>query len=278
MVVSRQNMSTSRLFKIYQWTKNAQNWLLPATCVLCRRPGFGDKDLCSDCHAALPWMPTACYRCGLPLPKGSPRQVHQCSVTQSPDGNGRNTDALSGLRCGACLSDPPPYQRCLSLFRYAEQAPRLVSLFKYHGQLQQGRLLADLLASKIRHHYAEDELPDLLMPVPLHSRRLRQRGFNQSLELARHLTQRLQIQLVQDCCQRIRHTPPQQGLDAEHRRHNLLHAFRVDARHLPAGCRVALLDDVITTGATLGEISQQLLALGASEVHAWSIARAIKGP
>jgi ComF family protein len=255
MVVLRQNMSTNGFLKIYQWLKNAQSWLMPSTCVLCHQPGIGDHDLCQTCHNSLPWMPQSCQSCGLPLPATSSHQ----------------------LSCGFCISRPPQYQRCLSLLRYDAEAPSLISVFKYHGQLQHGRLLATLLASKIQQDYASEALPDLLIPVPLHPQRLRRRGFNQSLELARHLGTRLQLRVLEDVCQRQRHTPPQQGLNAAQRHRNLAGAFLVKEHVLPAGCRVALLDDVITTGTTVGEISRQLLLQGASEVHAWCVARAVKG-
>ena len=166
--------------------------------------------------------------------------------------------------CGDCLRDPPLLAQTRAVFVYGFPLDRLVPRFKFHRDLAAGRLMAGALASAPR--------PDALVPVPLHARRIRQRGYDQALELARPLAATLALPLRADLLQRIRATAAQSELDAGQRQRNLARAFAVpEQAALPD--HVALVDDVMTTGATLAAAAHALRAAGVERVDAWVCAR-----
>ncbi len=216
--------------------------LLPARCLVCGEAGAGGHDLCQDCRDALPYNRVACARCALPLPAPG--------------------------TCGACLGAPPPFQASRAVLVYCFPLDRLLPRFKFHGDLAAGRLVAGLMAEAL----ADAARPDALVPVPLHPSRLRQRGYDQALELARPLGRALGLPLRCDLLRRVRATPAQSELDAASRRHNVRSAFAVAPGPLPR--HVALVDDVMTTGATLAECSRALHRAGVARVDAWVAARA----
>ena len=147
----------------------------------------------------------------------------------------------------------------------------LIGDLKFRSKLNRARLLGECLADSLI--TAGVRQPDALVPVPLHPERLRQRGYNQALEIARVLSAAFPLPLETSRCQRIRNTRPQVGLGGEERRRNVRHAFAVRGRpprHL------ALLDDVITTGSTAAELAQALLQAGAERVDLWAVARAVR--
>lgn len=218
-------------------------WLLPPRCLVCAEPGF---DLCPACQDTLPWNPVACARCALPLPQPAPH-------------------------CGACQTAPPPQQASLAILRYESPLDRLLPRFKFHGGLAEGRLLAQLLSMRLPAPPTEGL--DLLLPMPLHRGRLGARGYNQALELARPLSRAWRIALKPDALQRVRATPPQSELDADARRRNVRGAF-LASEDAVRDRRVLLVDDVITTGATVREAAATLLRAGAGEVHVLALARA----
>ena len=149
--------------------------------------------------------------------------------------------------------------------------PLLVAGLKFHDRLAGGRLLGELLA---RHLLVRGgPLPELILPIPLHPRRLRQRGFNQALELALPLGRRLGVPLDRHSCRRNRATQPQTELDLKQRRRNLRNAFAL-AGPLPAR-HIALVDDVVTTGSTSNELARLLKRAGAERVEVWAAARAV---
>ncbi|SEP86325.1 comF family protein [Ectothiorhodospira magna] len=201
-------------------------------------------DLCAACREALPVSDHACTRCGLPLAYPAPF-------------------------CGHCLRGPPPFEATWAALSYTSPVDGLIADFKFRARLPQGRLLGQLMADVLAPRVV---MPDCLIPVPLHRHRLRERGFNQSLELARPLARRLNCALIHDAVIRIRATPPQYTLAATERRVNLRGAFRV-APGFEAG-HVALVDDVMTTGSTLREIAAALKAHGVGRVDVWVLARA----
>jgi ComF family protein len=149
---------------------------------------------------------------------------------------------------------------------------------KDHGQLIHGRMLSELLIELLAKDLPSNlnsttmtTLPEVLIPVPLHVHRLRQRGYNQALEIARHLSRQLQIPLDTYSCQRVLDTPHQQGLSATERKRNLKQAFRVNK---PLGYRhVALIDDVMTTGTTLNILAALLRRQGVERIDNWCLAR-----
>jgi ComF family protein len=147
----------------------------------------------------------------------------------------------------------------------------MLNTFKHHRGLAQGRLLAQLLSDEIRDQYIDHTLPEVIIPVPLHWQRFLWRGYNQSAELGRQLSRELGIPCHTQLLKRIRHTPSQQGLSRKQRLLNLKNAFVI--KQALTFQRIALLDDVVTTGTTAMEIARFLRAQGAVEIHLWAIAR-----
>jgi ComF family protein len=207
-------------------------------CVLCGAPG---SPLCAGCAADLPALGTACERCAQPLP-------------------------VPGT-CGHCLRSPPPFDRTRALFRYGSPLSELVLRLKFQGALHLAPLLGRLLAAQLATVVPR---PDVIIPVPLHPARLTTRGYNQALELGRPLARALDVPLASGLCRRVRDTAPQSTLDPDRRRRNVRGAFMVEGEVPP---HVVILDDVITTGATLSELARVLRRAGAQRVEAWALAR-----
>jgi len=219
-------------------------FVLPLRCLLCGAAGANGIDLCADCAAELPRNRSCCARCALPL-------------------------AVPAELCGECLRHEPPWDAAWAPLRYGWPLDRLESLYKFSGDLAAGRVLSAMWQRESR----PVELPEVLLCVPLHRSRLRQRGYNQALELARPLAHALHVPLRRDVLQRQRRTDAQTELDAVSRRRNVRGAFalREDAV-LPA--HVAILDDVMTTGATLAECARVVRRAGVKRVDVWALARA----
>ena len=216
-------------------------WLLPWRCLVCRERGEGG-DLCGACRAALPVAVAACARCALPLPAPAPA-------------------------CRRCLRSPPPWQAAHAAFAYGFPLDRLLPRFKFHGDLAVGRVLADLWCARL-----PAARPAALVPVPLHRSRLRERGYDQALELARVLARHGGLPVRADALWRPRATARQSELAAKARRRNVAGAFALRGPPLPP--HVALVDDVMTTGATLRACTQMLRAAGVKRVDVWVLARA----
>ena len=219
--------------------------LLAPRCLACGEAGHAGLDLCETCRAQLPWNQDACRQCGIALAAPGPS------------------------RCGACRLDPPPFTHAFCPLHYRFPIDRLLPRFKFHGDLAAGELLATLMQWPMD----PGDLPQALVPVPLHRSRLRTRGYDQALELARALARGTRLPVSANALVRRRATRPQTELGAPDRKHNMRDAFalRPDAR-LPM--HVALVDDVLTTGATLAECARVLLQGGVQRVDAWTIARA----
>ena len=223
--------------------------LFPPTCVLCGAPGPRGRDLCAGCAAALPYNHHACSRCARPL----------------------GAAAAAAGPCGRCQRQAPPFVRALAALRYEPPVQALVSGMKFRGRLNQARLLGQLLAEAALS--LGTPRPEVLIPVPLHRRRLALRGFNQSMEIARVVARALGVPLDAGAASRVLATPPQVGLDAAARRRNLRGAFAARDPWPWPGARVAVIDDVVTTGATVAELARVLLRAGAGTVEVWSAAR-----
>lgn len=207
------------------------------------------RDLCRSCETALPWLiPAAlCQICGLQL-----REIK------------------AGV-CGGCLRKPPAISRCVSLWDYRKDSACLVQKLKFGQNLLYARMLGELLADRITAVYQAEPLPELILPVPLHPRRLCTRGFNQSVELGRFLQKTLGLPMSRDIVKRTRHSPPQTELAATERRKNLRGAFTVT---LPCPYQhVAILDDVITTLSTCQELAKTLRRAGVVRVDVWNCIR-----
>lgn len=212
-------------------------------CLLCGSDS-ASQILCAACLADLPTMPAAlCPRC-------AERTTH-------------------GERCGACLKEAPHFDRVAAVFRYDFPVDRIIQALKYGHQLAVagwiGKLLADrLLASE----------HDLIVPLPLHPQRLRERGFNQSMEIARTLSQALDLPVEHKHLLRMRATQPQADLPHKERHKNVRGAF--ECRTDYSGLRILLVDDVMTTGATLNECARTLKIHGAQTVSVAVAARTLK--
>jgi ComF family protein len=267
MVDSGGLVSTRGIIKVSQWLNIAQFWLLPPTCVLCGKRGLPQLDLCQPCWESLPQLPTVCPGCALPLPL-SPSDQRVPLLVAAP---------RSSLRCGQCLQHGANIHSTVAAFDYTAPISGLISDFKYHRKLAPGRVLSNLLADKLTQHYMSATLPELLVPVPLHPRRLRERGYNQAALIAGDLSRALAIPMATNVLSRQRLTPPQQGLSAELRKQNLRGAFVVtDAKALQLYQRVAVVDDVVTTMSTVREVARVLKASNAKlDVHVWCLGRTL---
>ena len=173
--------------------------------------------------------------------------------------------------CGRCLGDQPAYDATTAVFTYAFAADVLVQALKFRSELAIAPLLAHELGTQIGSCGQGDGGVDLLVPVPLHESRLRERGYNQSMEIARALAARLGVHVSSNLCERVRDTPAQIGLAWKDRRENMRGAFSC-LRPLD-GKTVAVVDDVMTTGATLHEMAATLKKFGAARVVNWVVAR-----
>ncbi len=247
-------MSTRIPESVYKWLINAQFALFPGTCIHCRQPSYQHYDLCDSCRLALPRVKNPCTVCGLPLPTGN----------------------VAGSRCGTCLVLPPGYCRSVIPFQYHPPVSSLIAGFKYRHRLTGGRVLSEQLACHLVRQYQNSSLPTMIIPIPLHNARIRQRGYNQALEIARTLSRHLDITISRDIVCRARNTTQQTGLSARARQRNLRSAFSIKGDfHFAANTSVAIVDDVVTTGATVSELARVLLKAGAREVHVWAIARTV---
>ncbi|MCG6871375.1 MAG: ComF family protein [Gammaproteobacteria bacterium] len=224
----------------------------PRRCAACQATA-GEDGLCPGCRARL-----AAER--LPATGRCPRCARALPTRTAP------------VACGSCQHDPPPFERVITAGSYASPLRELVWRLKFRQQLHAASVLGRLLADAVR--AAGGPLPERLVPVPLHRRRLQRRGFNQSLEIARVSARRLgNLPVDNHCLVRQRATATQSRLARAARAGNLRGAFAV-AAPLPAGCRVAAVDDVMTSGHTLRAFSDCLRRAGAGRVDAWVVARA----
>lgn len=174
-----------------------------------------------------------------------------------------------GQVCGACLQHLPAHDRTLAAFSYAFPVDQLIQSLKYQQRLAIAPVLGRALARAV-HTSAR---PDVLIPMPLHPKRLQQRGFNHATEIARQVAADLNLFLDLSVCERVRDTPPQVALAYDQRRRNVRDAFACHGD--VAGMRVALIDDVMTTGTSLDELASTLKQAGAREVEAWVVARTL---
>lgn len=209
--------------------------------------------LCPACIASLPVNSSPCKRCGLPLPD--------------------ITTHKSSAFCGPCVASPPAFDQVIAPWVYGFPVNAAVSRFKYSSQRALGRPFAVALADTIRKRGAP--LPEALIPVPMHPGKLRKRGFNQAEEIAIWLSEQLDVPVLEGGLERTRRSDAQSGLNRKRRLTNLKGAF---AANMPVPDHVALVDDVMTTGATVEELSRLLRRQGAKRIDVWVIARTPREP
>lgn len=237
---TRLSNSPGSMFDNWQQIARTQ-W--SARCLLCGAPSPA-RGLCPGCWTDLPWMTgPVCRCCAHPLP-------------------------APGL-CGRCLADPPHYDGVIAACRYEFPLDGLIQACKYGGQLAAAGALAAVLGDR------RPQRPDLIVPMPLSAQRLRERGFNQALELARSVVRVTGVPVDAALCVKTRDTPPQTRLPWKARRKNIRGAFVVQGSL--AGRHVVVVDDVLTTGATLSELARNLKHAGAATVTGWVVARTVAG-
>lgn len=224
--------------------KKIYHWLLPTFCTLCHSTTIY-KAVCDACYQELPWQDGACDRCGLPL--------------------------LEAQICGQCLKTPPFYENTICLFHYQTPIDKFILSLKFAEKLSYAKLLGELMAEKLADYYQNHNKPDVIIPVPLHPQRLKERGYNQALEIARPVAKKLKILLEPTYCKRVVATLPQSSTHAKERKRNIKNAFKVNgtlqAKH------VAIIDDVITTGSTVNELSKVLKKADVKNIDVWCCAR-----
>jgi len=221
--------------------KSLATYFLDQDCHLCTDHS-GPALLCPDCLALLQAVPGACPQCAMP--------------------------SIRGEVCGQCLKTPPAFDATLAAMRYAHPADILIRQLKFGAQLPIATLLADRLLVSVRHRL---DAVDLVIPMPLHNSRLAERGFNQAVELLRPLQAVLRGRMLHERVRRTRATPAQASLPADRRHSNLRGVFACDLRL--DTMRIAVVDDVMTTGASLNELAKVLKRAGAARVENWVVAR-----
>jgi len=240
------------MFPVKQFLTALLDVILPPVCHICRSfiPNAGKLHICPTCRERLPLVSSPlCPVCGIPF-----------------IGTGGDH------RCGACLTQPPHFDAAVARFLYEGPIRDMIHAFKYNQRTHLRYPLA-LLAMEGMSKIMASHAPQLIVPVPLHSSRLRQRGFNQAVLLGKVMSQQLSLPLLPDTLARTRQTEPQIKLSAADRRLNVKGAFTVKKQVNVVGKRVLLLDDVMTTGSTMDECAKELKKAGAVVVIAATIAR-----
>lgn len=227
---------------IAQWLKQVR---LPHICALCNHHHDGHLAICLQCHEFLTPIVSACTYCARPLPKSN------------------------FMTCGKCIKTKPYFDQTIAPYSFEEPLRTLLHDFKYRHSLYLVSFLAQLILANLPTSTSQ---PECLIPVPMHPERLRRRGFNQAAELAKFIGRVLSIPCKMHICQKILHTSPQAGLNASQRQKNLHNAFHTKPVRYK---RVALIDDLLTTGNTANEIAKTLKRQGVEHVSIWCCARTI---
>ena len=204
-------------------------------------------DLCQPCYNGLLRVANHCYCCAREF----------------------SSEHANQQLCGECQQHHPAFDRTYAPFVHQGAIRYLINHCKFNRAYKYARVLGQLLADFLIHNA---QLPELIIPVPLHPKRYRQRGFNQTLEIAKIISRQLTIPIDNNCCLHVKNTPHQISLSAKQRQQNIKHAFQMQAT--PKASHVAILDDVITTGATANELARMIKSTGVSRVDLWVCARA----
>lgn len=236
--------------KLNNWINSVQQFMFGSPCELCGRE-HDRLGICTSCRTFLPYVRNSCFRCGLPF---SP-QTHSESV------------------CGRCLYRPPPYDHVVAPFWYQWPVDDWLLRYKFHADWPAGALFGKWLVDAIKREDAI-ALPDLIVPVPMHTRRVRKRGYNPAGDLARFVARKLSLSMAHNIVMRKRYTPAQIDLPYKARIKNIRHAF--ESKPIDQSCHIAIVDDVMTTGATVAEIAKTLRKAGSvGRISVWVVARAL---
>lgn len=225
---------------------------LNSSCVLCGDSTLNSMSLCDPCREDLPTLKNACEQCGIPL------------------------NVSSNSVCGQCIKIPPAVDYTLSLYHYQIPMDYLITELKFNQQLPHAAILGQLLLARIIELQNSDDLPDVILPVPLHKSRLIKRGFNQSLEISRPVAKYFDIPIETRMVSRNKPTRAQTDLNASQRKKNVRGCFELQKQpEKLANKHVVIIDDVVTTGSTTNELALLLKKSGVEKVGVWSIARAV---
>ena len=230
-------------FTLNNLTKTSLNWLFPKKCHVCKRAPQENHPCCESCYNELPFQHHACQQCGQRL-------------------------IANSNYCGRCSNSPPIFDACFCPFQYKGIIKTHIQRFKYYDKPELMNFLVELLEFELQANKVQ--LPELIIPVPLHINRLRYRGYNQSLLLARALSSKLDIPMTQNFIQKHRNTDTQAGLSLKKRQNNLNGSFQMKKNY--SAKSVVIIDDVVTSGATVNEISKILKKNGVDYVQVWGIA------
>lgn len=236
MVMAIVSELTHQLLELYRK-------VFPIPCLLCGLPAH-QYSLCQACIAELPLVGPACTRCAIPV---------------------KNAQI-----CGRCLQSPPYQDLSFSLYRYEGSIRRCITAFKYKKQLHLSALFARQMANQIS---SRESLPECIVPIPLHPKRIRQRGYNQAAEVAKTLAFALNIDYRPELLHRVRLTRSQSDLPFKERQKNMRNAFVCGEQNLPR--HIAILDDVMTSGYTAAEAAKVFKGQGVEIIEVWTIARTI---
>ena len=239
--------------------KSLLDFLYPATCLLCRVSTVNDNAtssvdgyLCAACQADLHVNQGSCSCCAIPV--------------------SAHNETKNNL-CADCLKRAPAFDNSFSAYIYAQPLEWMIQQFKFNGNLALGSVLAKLMTEHLG-KYDNNALPQVLIPMPLHHMRLKERGFNQSLILAREISKIFNVPVDNKSCRRIKNTEHQTGKTAKERVQNLKGAFVFENKN--AYQHVVIVDDVVTTGSSVSELAKTLKRNGVARVDVWSLARANK--
>ncbi len=220
-----------------------------SNCVLCDAQISESVSICQACRSDLPRVEVACRGCALPM--GS---------------------HINNNLCGQCISQKTFVDYAENIFFYENPVDYLISQMKFQQQLSSAAVLADLLKNDIKDRQLEHGLPDLILPMPLHKKRLAKRGFNQSYEIAKPLAKSLNIPVALNLVARVKETQTQTHLNKQQRHKNVSGCFSLLTE--PSASHIVIVDDVVTTGATTNELAKVLKKSGVEKVGVWSLARA----
>ena len=222
------------------------DFLCKHTCIFCDSLSHRKLDLCLACERDLPVLQNYCKRCAETLPEGQ-------------------------KICGSCLSDLSMQIETTALFNYSSPIDQLIINLKFRNNLIGARILGELLGNHLYDQYQNKIKPEVIIPVPLHSIRLRERGYNQALELSRPISKKLNIPIDKFSIKRVKNTAAQAVLSAKERQQNIKQAFGIDENFKYD--YVAIIDDVVTTGNTVNELCKVLCSAGVSRIDIWCCAK-----
>jgi|RhiMethySRZTD1v2_1073278.scaffolds.fasta_scaffold384134_2 ComF family protein len=252
----------------------ALNLVYPQDCLICGVPvaRYQDRSVCGQCWQSLlqlRLLPPWCPLCGVPL---------GFQLSEQPDRERRAgfVAAEPASLCLKCALQVPPYAGARSFGYYTSELRQLIQSFKFKGRPDLACLLAPLLASVYLESWPEREA-DLIIPVPLHAKRKRERGFNQAALIGTRMARLIGLDYCEKALARVRSTPPQIGLTDAERLRNVRHAFKCTQPGLVRGRRLLLIDDVMTTGATVASATEALMQGGALRISVLTVARAVPG-